>query len=44
MILWDRSRRPGGWMGADQNFFEIRIVGIYPKIAQTLKRSNQIME
>ena len=31
-------------MGADQNFFEIRIVGIYPKIAQTLKRSDQNLE
>jgi hypothetical protein len=28
-------------MGADQNFFEIRIIGIYPKNAQTLKRSDQ---
>ena len=27
-------------MGADQNFFEIRIVGICPKITQTLKRSD----
>ena len=26
-------------MGADQNFFEIRIVGLYPKIAQALKSS-----
>ena len=27
-------------MGADQNFFEIRIVGLCPKITQTLKRSD----
>ena len=41
----DRSRRPeGGWMGVDQNFFEIRIVGLCPKIAQILKRSDQSLE
>ena len=27
-------------MRADQNFFEIRIVGLCPKIIQTLKRSD----
>ena len=27
-------------MGADQNFFEIRIVGLCPKITQILKRSD----
>ena len=31
-LLRDRSRRPeGGWMGADQNFFKIWIVGLYPE-------------
>ena len=28
----DRNRRPeGGWMGADQNFFRNRSVGLYPR-------------
>ena len=27
-------------MGADQNFFEIRIIDLCPKITQTLKRSD----
>ena len=30
----DRNRRPEGeWMGADQNFFRNRFVGLYPKIS-----------
>ena len=45
--VWSLSEGPkpatrGGWMGAVQNFFEIRIVGLCPKIAQALKRSDQI--
>ena len=33
-----------GWMRADQNFFQIWICGLYPKITQTLKRSDQRLE
>ena len=45
MGVKDRNRRPeGGEWEPIKNFFEIRIVGLCPKITQDLKRSDQSLE